>query len=892
MARKVIGPTGSRRRRWVFLLGLVVAIATGVFFIAGAGAVTGSPSGFESADGNMVLNDTSSGNATDWNCFVSYDDFQSGTPHPKCAITGSSNPDAEQVTADPNGEITWVNGQKFDTQCPALQTGNVPNKDDFTHIASYTEIASNFDVFFYGATIRQSANGNASGDVEFNQDSGDGTTTAGCRTWNDRLVAYDFLNGGTGIDFHVLTWIDNSVPGTSDIAGGNSGTCYVKTDSMPCWGANVIHPVSGDAFDGQSNQSAITATNNGISGEALAINQFAEFGVNLSKALDLGSSCQSFPQQVWETRTSGSSFSSNPEDIEFTNLEVSNCGSIKIVKNTTPSGQDQVFSYTSDLPEDSGAGGVNASPCSAAGVDSSGNFCLNAKDSTSNNVYENALLAGTYNVTEGDSPTGYSFDSVSCKNNGSDVSSGSGGLTISDKHVQIALAPGDTWVCTYVNKALGEIKIIKHTDPRGVDQVFSYTSGSGSANGLGTDTNAGGVACSQGGDSGVTSGAFCLNDSGNSSSDNTANTLDVKDLPLGDYNVTETLPDNWTLGSLSCSDDGSSGSSGSQDGTTDTQANITLKAGGVVTCTYKNEAPGEIKIIKHTDPRGIDQVFSYTSNLGTDSSAGGVSASPCSAAGVLSGAFCLNDSGNTTSDNTANTLDVKDLAVGSYNVTETLPTGWTLEGLTCSTGGSQDGTTDTKANITLAAGATVTCTYQNKAPSGAIVITKESSKTAATALSGAKFQVCTNNGPYDAQNPCTAPDGVTNPVGPSGSDGKVCVDGLFWNGLGTHYYVQETKAPDGYSIDKTTAKDVIVDANASCTDTTNAAAFTMFDTPLTTLEVIATSEATGGTKSKISCVDSSPATVGTSITTFTDPADWKTEHLTPDTYICTVIIDP
>src|SRR5262249_62226434 len=39
MARKVIGPTGSRRRRWLFLCTTVAAIATAVLFIPSAFAV-------------------------------------------------------------------------------------------------------------------------------------------------------------------------------------------------------------------------------------------------------------------------------------------------------------------------------------------------------------------------------------------------------------------------------------------------------------------------------------------------------------------------------------------------------------------------------------------------------------------------------------------------------------------------------------------------------------------------------------------------------------------------------------------------------------------------------------------------------------------------------------
>jgi hypothetical protein len=59
-------------------------------------------------------------------------------------------------------------------------------------------------------------------------------------------------------------------------------------------------------------------------------------------------------------------------------------------------------------------------------------------------------------------------------------------------------------------------------------------------------------------------------------------------------------------------------------------------------------------------------------------------------------------------------------------------TGFALESLTCTAGphssGTQDGTNPFQANITVAAGKTVTCTYVNQQQLGAIKITKTSSK--------------------------------------------------------------------------------------------------------------------------------------------------------------------
>jgi len=433
------------------LITVVAASLTTVFMVGVSGAVvSGSPSGFESSDGNMVLNNTD-GTHTDWNCFVGSDGFQAGTPNAACAVkTG-----ALTFTADPNGEVQWVSGQKFDTQCPALNTGNNPPKDEFTNIAQFNEAASNLDEFFYGATIRSTNNGNASGDVEFNQSSGNGTTTAGCRTAGDRLMAYDFVGGGTTLNFHVLTWIDSTNP----TAGGNNGTCFVKTDSMPCWGANVIIPDS-SLFEGQSNQSAIAAGDNGLNGAALPINQFAEFGINLTQTLGLGGKCIAFPQQVWESRSSGSSFTSNPQDIEVEHHQIANCGEIKIIKQTDPRGQNQDFSFTSNIPSP-GTSSPPTPSCTHSPSNPS-SFTLNdngntgkalgstdgAQNSPGNTQDCTLVLQGSYTVSEGAVPGGFTFESLTCT---ADTTSGSS-VTTSGKTATITLKPQGLVTCLYVNQ--------------------------------------------------------------------------------------------------------------------------------------------------------------------------------------------------------------------------------------------------------------------------------------------------------------------------------------------------------------------------------------------------------------------------------------------------------
>jgi hypothetical protein len=522
---------------------MTVVAAMGVFVVGALAVVANSPSGFESSDGNMTL-DVKDGLHTDWNCFAGAGNtggFSSAvTPDPNCAVKSG----ALNSPADPAGEVVLVKGSKFDDQCPGLTPKSAPPKDEFTDVASFTDSTATTpsDTFFYGASIRPVTNGNASGNVELNQVSGDGITAHGCRTAGDRLIAYDFLNGGTALSFHVLTYI---TPGNTT-AGGNSGKCFTSNNmTPPCWGANVIVPDS-SVFEGQANQAAIAALDNSMTNTALTVNAFAEFGINLSKALGLEGQCISFPQEVWESRSSGASFGSNPEDMEFQNLKINNCGTITIVKNTDPRGLNQNFSFSAS---------TGLMPSS---------FTLN--DSGTNSQTYSNVPAGGYTITEGTEPTGFAPESLTC--------TGGTGTASADKlSVSITLNPQDNIVCTFVNQALGEIIIKKDTAPRGIDQAFSFTSTSPSTPGL--------------------PASFSLNDKGNSSSgDSSGNTSDTTSLPVGTYTVNEgTEPAGWTPGTLVCTTGGTT--------TTNTKATIVLTAGAVVTCTFVNNQPtGAIQVTK------------------------------------------------------------------------------------------------------------------------------------------------------------------------------------------------------------------------------------------------------------------------------------------------------
>jgi hypothetical protein len=476
--KRIFAPEGKRRR--LALIGTILsATMLLVLAVVAQAVLPGSPSKFESGNdpstglGNMIVNTT--GNS-DWKTVAT---TATNTPYVHLTDVASSNADD-----------SFTPGQKQDTTCPTVTGHGNPPKDDFTDVASYTETASNGDVYLYGATIRYTSNGNASENIELKQGTSGfcpGSTTLLARTAGDKLLAIDYLGGGSAVQFHVLTWVA-------------SGPCNVSNDVAPCWGATVV-TLDGTTAEGGVNATAITAANNPISGVALLAGQFAEFGVNLTASGIIGSTaCAAFAQTVWESRSSGSSFVSSTKDIVIETHPISNCGEIVIIKHSNPRGVDQDFSYTSDIAGSELTCVADSTPASftlndKAGVDSSPPVVGgNVEDCTK-------VPAGTYHVTEGSDPSGFSFASLSCSAGGTQD-------TTDPRKANITLAAGATVTCTYTNNQLfGAIKILKNSTKGGAvtnaGAVFSYNNGAGSSgsvidNGTGDENTAIGEVCVSG----------------------------------------------------------------------------------------------------------------------------------------------------------------------------------------------------------------------------------------------------------------------------------------------------------------------------------------------------------------------------------------------------------
>ena len=121
----------SRRlggRWWLAGAALGAAAFFAVVLVASSGAVvSGSPSGFESGDGNMTVEGTA---AADWNCFAGHDGFQAaaginvgtGTCSPNLVYANAS---AISDPAASTADDSWVNGQKMDNQCAQIGRAHV-----------------------------------------------------------------------------------------------------------------------------------------------------------------------------------------------------------------------------------------------------------------------------------------------------------------------------------------------------------------------------------------------------------------------------------------------------------------------------------------------------------------------------------------------------------------------------------------------------------------------------------------------------------------------------------------------------------------------------------------------------------------------------------------------
>jgi Prealbumin-like fold domain len=465
----------SRRRRrlvrkartpFIALIGAFAILAV----VAGTAlaVLPGSPSKFESGNdptlglGNMLVDTT--GN-TDW-----------------VSVTGNAAYFHGTDVAAKNNDNSFTPGQKQDTTCPSIEGHKNPPKDDFTDVASFSEKASggahDGETYLYGATLRFTANGNASENIELKQSSvlcpGQPAGGLTVRSAGDKLIAIDYLGGGSAVQFHVLTWV-------------TSGACFVANDPNPCWGANVVELDPASA-EGGVNPTDLNASQNPINGKAIVAGQFAEFGVNLALAgIIPAGSCKSFNQTVWESRSSGSSFVSSTKDISVENKSINQCAGVTVTKAGSDGGAQTGAVFTLYAGTIASGNGTVVGTCTVI----ADGTCPVTTGSFSN------LNPGTYHIDETTVPAGYDKDPT--------------------LPLEFTLAAGESKVLSFTDPAqAGALAIVKNSTKGGAvlqaGAVFSYGAG------------------------------LSVTDNGAGDSDSAVGSVCVSGLAPGPYSVTETSP--------------------------------------------------------------------------------------------------------------------------------------------------------------------------------------------------------------------------------------------------------------------------------------------------------------------------------------------------------------
>jgi hypothetical protein len=364
-----------------------------------------------------------------------------------------------------SGDNSFGQGTKEDNPAVSVVSGSIPpNKSNLTRFYEASEVGSNGHNFLYLAWERTNNLGSANMDFEINQATTPGLGSPGAhtisRTAGDLLVTYDFTNGGGKPTLGLLFWLTAA-------AGNTTGQCF-SSNTLPCWG-NQETLNGSDSIGAVNNLDAVTDPL--FPGSPNSINpvpalQFGETAIDLTAAgVFPPGTCEAFGSTFLKSRSSASFTAEIKDFIAPVPVNISNCGEIKIIKQTDPRGQNQVFGFTSaslPLPPSSTAGGVTCPGNSTAGVQADGSFCLNdtgntgktlgstdpAQNSAGNTIDEKAIPQGTYTVSEGTVPGGFTFESLACT---ADASSGSTATT-SAKTATINLKPDGVVTCLYTNQ--------------------------------------------------------------------------------------------------------------------------------------------------------------------------------------------------------------------------------------------------------------------------------------------------------------------------------------------------------------------------------------------------------------------------------------------------------
>ena len=313
MTERVLGTTGSPRRRWAKLLPLVAAIAVASSFIPSAVAV--HDVGLFQLDGNAVGG--APGGPNDWNNIF---------PPPgntTTAIATSFNTDPFNT---PNDNVLTGGGTKDDLNINGgpgngwlCKQGGAVDKNDLEHAfaAAYEgpdgpDAGTAEDIYVYFGADKFSVSGDAQigfwffkGEVGCNPTGAQSTNFTGTHQVGDLLVLSDFTNGGNVSTIRAFEWVGSggNTNGTLQSVGA-AGDCDDAPANDPI--CAQVNPVGNETTGGWTYQQKNNLVGPPPEADAgkYPKGAFYEGGVNLSTLLGNDVSC--FATFMAETRQSQS----------------------------------------------------------------------------------------------------------------------------------------------------------------------------------------------------------------------------------------------------------------------------------------------------------------------------------------------------------------------------------------------------------------------------------------------------------------------------------------------------------------------------------------------------------------------------------------------------------
>jgi hypothetical protein len=310
MTQRVLGPTGSPRRRHSLLAAVLVAFCC-MFAIGVASSSANGPdcnpgptlagSNFEiDTDANLKKDGAVGTGCIDWK-----------------VVSHSYNPDAPSGS----GDDSFGQGTAEDTAAPTIVSGSIPpNKSDLKEFGLYQETTSAGKFLHLYWSRVQDPNGTTNMDFELNKLACDGTAT-NCadnstngsktpvyvtpkRSSGDKLITYDLSKGGTVPAISIREW--NGAAWGSPTVISDGGTNLAK---------------------GSVNTSTIPETESADNLGELTPFTFGEASIDFA-ALFGENDCDTFGSVYLKSRSSDSFTSEVKDFVPPQDVFISNCASI------------------------------------------------------------------------------------------------------------------------------------------------------------------------------------------------------------------------------------------------------------------------------------------------------------------------------------------------------------------------------------------------------------------------------------------------------------------------------------------------------------------------------------------------------------------------------------